>query len=80
MRTLTVGQVAAARAFLGWSQRDLSEASDLPFEAVRDFERAEQSITINIEAIRKAFHQAGVDFLRHGDRVSVTVVIPSQAQ
>ena len=40
MPTLTVEQVIAAMAFLGWSQRGLGDASDLPFEAVRDFERA----------------------------------------
>jgi hypothetical protein len=50
----------------------------LPFEAVRDFERAKQTAAVSIKAIRNAFHGAGVDFLRHGDRVGVTIVMPWQ--
>jgi transcriptional regulator with XRE-family HTH domain len=78
MPTFTVEQVIAARAFLGWSQHELGGASGLPFEAVRDFERAKQTAAVSIKAIRNAFHGAGVDFLRHGDRVGVTIVMPWQ--
>jgi transcriptional regulator with XRE-family HTH domain len=74
MPTFTVEQVRAARAFLGWTQRELGEASGLPFETIRSFERDEQSATAkSVDAIRMAFHGAGVDFLKHGKRVGVTV-------
>jgi len=45
MPTLIVEQVSAARVFLGWSQHDLSDASGLSFEAIRNFERDERSAT-----------------------------------
>ena len=77
MPTFTVEQVAAAGAFLGWSQRELSVASGLSFETVRDFERIEESAT-SVAAIRTAFHDAGVDFQRHGERVAVTIILPWQ--
>ncbi|MEA3095170.1 MAG: hypothetical protein QOJ04_6512 [Caballeronia sp.] len=70
MPTFTVEQAAAARAFLGWSQHELASASGLSFESVRDFERDEQSVTTKIvDAIRAAFHTAGVDFWDIGGRV-----------
>jgi len=80
MPTFTVEQATAARAFLGWSQHELGAASGLSFETVRNYERDEQSATAkSITAIRTAFHDAGVDFQEHGERVGVTVVMPWQA-
>jgi transcriptional regulator with XRE-family HTH domain len=38
MQPFTVEQVRAARAFLGWRQVDLGEASGLSFETIRNFE------------------------------------------
>jgi transcriptional regulator with XRE-family HTH domain len=62
---------------LGWSQHDLGDASGLSFETIRDFERLKQSATSkSIAAIRAAFHDAGVDFQKHGKRIRVTVVMP----
>jgi hypothetical protein len=79
MPTFTVEQVTAARAFLGWIQCELSAASGLSFETVRDFERIEESvISKSVAAIRTAFHDAGVDFQRHGERVAVTIILPWQ--
>jgi len=80
MPTFTVEQVIAARAFLGWSQRELGDAPGLPFEAVRDFERAKRTATVSIGAIRSAFHDAGVDFLKHGDRVGVTIAVAGRVK
>jgi DNA-binding XRE family transcriptional regulator len=40
MQAFTVEQVRAARAFLGWSQRELSEASGLSYETIRNFENS----------------------------------------
>ena len=79
MPAFTVEQIRAARAFLGWSQHELGDASGLSFETVRDFEHDEQSATTkSVEAIRAAFHDAGVDFLKHGERVGVTIAMPWQ--
>jgi transcriptional regulator with XRE-family HTH domain len=79
MPTFTVEQVTAARAFLGWSQHELGVASGLSFEIVRDFERLEHSAASkSVAAIRTAFHDAGVDFQRHGERVAVTIIMPWQ--
>ena len=74
MQPFTVEQTRAARAFLGWSQHELAEASGLPFETIRNFECDGRLATAKIQdAIRAAFHDAGVDFLKHGKRISVTV-------
>jgi transcriptional regulator with XRE-family HTH domain len=79
MPTFTVEQVTAARAFLGWSQHELGDASGLSFETIRDFERLKQSATSkSIGAIRAAFHDAGVDFQKRGKRIGVTIVLPWQ--
>jgi transcriptional regulator with XRE-family HTH domain len=79
MPTFSAEQAIAARAFLGWSQRDLGDASGLLFETVRDFEHDDHSATTkSVEAIRAAFHDAGVDFLKHGERVGTTIVVQCQ--
>jgi hypothetical protein len=78
MPTFTVEQAIAARAFLCWSQCDLGDAG-LSFETVRDFEHGEQSATTkSVEAIRAAFHDAGVDFLKNGKRVGTAIVVQCQ--
>jgi transcriptional regulator with XRE-family HTH domain len=79
MPTFTVEQAIAARAFLGWCQRDLSEAAGLSLKAVRDFEHDERSTTTkSVKAIRAAFHNAGVDFRKRGERVGTTIVVQWQ--
>jgi hypothetical protein len=76
MPTFTIEQVIAARAFLGWSQHELGDASGLPFETIRDFERTRQCASEkSIRAIRAAFHDAGVDFQQRGERVGTSVVV-----
>jgi hypothetical protein len=48
----------------------------LTFETVREFERDEQSATTkSVEAIRSAFHDAGVDFYNRGKRVDTKIVV-----
>jgi transcriptional regulator with XRE-family HTH domain len=79
MQSFTVEQAVAARAFLGWTQHELSEASGLSFETIRDFEHDELSTTTkSVDAIRTAFHDTGVEFQRHGKRVGITIVMPWQ--
>jgi transcriptional regulator with XRE-family HTH domain len=45
MQAFTVEQVRAARAFLGWSQRELGEASGLSYETIRNFENSRNLAT-----------------------------------
>jgi hypothetical protein len=76
MLHFSIEQAVAARAFLGWSQH---EASGLSFETIRNFEHDELSATTeSVDAIRTVFHDAGVEFQRHGKRVGITVVMPWQ--
>ena len=73
MQPFTVEQARAARAFL------LGDAAGLSFETIRNFERDDQSATKkSMNAIRTAFHDAGVEFHRRGERVGVTIVVWSQ--
>jgi transcriptional regulator with XRE-family HTH domain len=74
MPTFTVEQVRAPRAFLGWTQIDLGEAAGLSVQTIRNFETSFFPLSpASLAAIRTAFHGAGVDFLKHGKRVGVTV-------
>jgi transcriptional regulator with XRE-family HTH domain len=77
MQAFTVEQARAARAFLGWSQRELSEAAGLSYETIRNFERSRNSATAKtLTAIQIAFQKAGVEFHRRGKRIGVTIVLP----
>ena len=42
------------------------------------FRTCDTAASVNIEAIRSAFYDAGVDFLKHGDRVGITIVMPGR--
>jgi transcriptional regulator with XRE-family HTH domain len=76
MRTFTVQQAAAARAFLGWSRHELASASGLSSETVRDFEHDERSATTkSVDAIGAAFSAAGVDFFHLAGRAGTTIVV-----
>jgi DNA-binding XRE family transcriptional regulator len=78
MQPFTVEQARAARAFLGWSQHELGDAAGLSFETIRNFERDQSATKKSMTAIRTAFHDAGVEFHRRGERVGVTIVVWSQ--
>ena len=76
MPTFTVEQVRAARAFLGWTQVDLSEAAGLSFQAIRNFETSRSPLTpASHAAVRKAFKTAGVEFLKIGKRIGVSIPV-----
>jgi transcriptional regulator with XRE-family HTH domain len=77
MPTFTVEQARAARAFLGWTQVDLSEASRLSNQTIRKFETSIFPLApASLVAIRRAFKKAGVEFHKCGKRIGVTVVMP----
>ena len=76
MQPFTVEQVRAARAFLGWRQVDLGEASGLSFETIRNFETSQFPLSAeSIAAMRSAFKKAGVEFHRRGKRIGVTIPV-----
>jgi transcriptional regulator with XRE-family HTH domain len=76
MPTFTVEQVRAARAFLGWTQVDLGEAAGLSSETIRNFETSRFPLSpASVAAMRKAFKKAGVEFLKRGKRIGVTIPV-----
>lgn len=67
---LTAGQIRAARGLLDWSQPQLAEAAKLSLPTVRRMEGPigpSRSTVANVEAIRRAFEDAGVVFLGAGE-------------
>jgi transcriptional regulator with XRE-family HTH domain len=79
MPTFTVEQVRAARAFLGWTQVDLGQAANLSFETVRNFETSRFPLSPESHAaVRKAFKNAGVEFLKSGKRIGITISVHQQ--
>lgn len=64
---LTLTQVKAARALLGWSQQELARRSKLGASTVADFERGERNpVTNNLAAMRNALEQSGITFMAGG--------------
>jgi transcriptional regulator with XRE-family HTH domain len=62
---MTGNQLQAARALIGWSQKQLAEAAGLSVPTIKRAEGA-ASITASaaaVEAIRAALEGAGVEFL-----------------
>jgi transcriptional regulator with XRE-family HTH domain len=60
------GQVRAARALLGWSQRELSKKSKVAFGTIQRMERFDGPIGSRTETLAKVvsvFEKAGIEFL-----------------
>lgn len=68
--TLSINrQLKAARALLGWEQRDLAEAAGVAIGTVRRMEGIEGPVRGQHETVRKvqqALEAAGIEFLNHG--------------
>ncbi len=65
-RQLTGAQIRAARGFLNWSVRDLSEASGVSPSVIRrleEFNSEPNSPEPRMEDLRAAFEESGVEFL-----------------
>ena len=61
----TVEQVRAARAILGWTQRDLAEASGVSLPTIKRIELLSGPLSVRAETVRlfdQAFRQSGVSF------------------
>jgi transcriptional regulator with XRE-family HTH domain len=60
------GQVRAARALLGWSQRELSKKSKVAFGTIQRMEGFDGPIGSRTETLAKVvavFEKAGIEFL-----------------
>jgi transcriptional regulator with XRE-family HTH domain len=63
-------QCRAARAWLGWTQAELAQRSNVGLSALKDFEKGSRRTLAAIRhQIRRAFEDAGVTFLPHGIEV-----------
>jgi transcriptional regulator with XRE-family HTH domain len=73
---LTGAQIRAARAFLNWSVRELSDRSGVSQSAISRAERVEGAPTMqsrNLQALRTVFESSGLEFLDNtGVRISGT--------
>lgn len=64
---LVPGHIRAARALVGWSQKELAKAAGIATSTVADFERGRRTPTArNTQAIREALQQAGIRLLPTG--------------
>ncbi len=74
---ITIRQLRAARALLGWTQQELASRANVSPSTIADFERGKRSpVPNNLEAMKSALENGGIAFLSGG---AVTGV-PSQAQ
>lgn len=70
----TPAQCRAARALLDWSQQDLAKAAHLGLSTIRDFEKGRRLPTHNnLQGIKIAMEQAGVEFGSHRSCVALKV-------
>jgi len=66
-RNLTPAQARAARALLGWSQKDLAARAGVAEPTVTQFERGARNPSRAVAwAMRSAFEAGGVEFIAAG--------------
>lgn len=70
---MTSRQCKAARALLGWTQKQLAREAIVGTSTVADFERKDRTpIPNNLRAIQRAFEREGLIFVNGG----VTYAVP----
>ncbi len=63
---ITSAQIRAARGLLNWSRKDLAEKSGVSFASMmrlESFDGVPSSNVKTLEALKKAFEDAGVEFI-----------------
>jgi transcriptional regulator with XRE-family HTH domain len=68
---ITSAQIRAARGMLDWSRRDLANSSGISFASMmrlESFDGVPASNFKTLEAIKKAFEEAGVEFIGTPDK------------
>jgi transcriptional regulator with XRE-family HTH domain len=74
-------QSRAARGWLAWSQRDLAEHSRVGLSTIKDFEGGNRTpINANLDAIRRAFEEAGLRLQFSADRKPIGVAVADDAE
>lgn len=69
---ISIKQIKAARALLGWSQRTLAKRAKVAVSTIADMERGKRIlIRNNFDAIRVAIEVAGVTFTPTGVSIAV---------
>jgi transcriptional regulator with XRE-family HTH domain len=64
---VTIAEIRAARALLGWSQPELAKRLDIAPRTLKRLELGEASLSVYAEQIERVFREAGVDFLSNAD-------------
>jgi transcriptional regulator with XRE-family HTH domain len=75
MADISVSQVKAARALLGWKQPDLAEAAGVSIPTIKRYETGTSSIPVVKAAIVQALEEAGVVFVHDGKFVGVQLKV-----
>jgi transcriptional regulator with XRE-family HTH domain len=76
-RLISKGQIRAGRAFLGWSQRDLSTISGVSLNTVKRIEKGEGRIKARfqtVEDLTEAFMRYGVIFESDAGKIGVALL------
>jgi transcriptional regulator with XRE-family HTH domain len=63
---ITSAQIRAARGLLDWSRKDLADHSGVSFASMmrlESFEGVPSSNFKTLEAVKKAFEEAGIEFM-----------------
>ena len=66
---ITPGQMKAARALLGWDQRQLAEASGVSLPTVQRMETSNGNVRGNVDTLVKvvdALQRAGIELINEG--------------
>jgi ribosome-binding protein aMBF1 (putative translation factor) len=77
MSLMSPEQCRAARGWLRWSRSDLAAKAAVPLNVIHDFESDRRlPVAVNLQAIRKAFHDAGLRLARRRGREAIEVLRP----
>jgi transcriptional regulator with XRE-family HTH domain len=60
---MTPAQSRAARALIGWSRRDLQDASGVSAETIRNIEMGKTPNALTLEKLLKAYTEQGLEFI-----------------
>ena len=76
---LTMGQIRAARGFLGWSARKLADKAGIRITTVQRIEHRDGPLRANAESLRKieyVFEAAGIEFQTVDGYPGVRFIVP----
>lgn len=65
IENISIRQVKAARALLGWSQQDLADASGVSYPTIARLESQDGTLggrATTVDSIRRALEGAGIEF------------------